>query len=105
MADFHYFCLFLFCMGMFGLFVVRALLLMVAQIPMVYFFFPETKGLELEDVDHLFEKGGLTGGVFASRGHPVRPGYHRSRNTETIEKYVEAAAVGKSSHHDVSCGV
>lgn len=90
---------------MFWLFLVRAGVLMVAQIPMVYFFFPETKGLELEDVDHLFEKGGLTGGVFASRGYPVRPGYHRSQNTETIEKHVQAAAVGKFSHHDLSCGV
>ena len=56
---------------------------------MVYFFFPETKGLELEDVDHLFEGGGLTGGVFASRGRPVAPGYHRTINTERIEKPIE----------------
>jgi hypothetical protein len=38
-------------------------------------------------VDHLFEGGGLTGGVFASRGYPVRPGFHRTHpNTENIEK-------------------
>ncbi|KAJ5273766.1 hypothetical protein N7478_008891 [Penicillium angulare] len=60
-----------------------------AWIPMVYFFFPETKGLELEDVDHLFEKGGLTGGVFESRGRPVEPGYHRTINTDRIEKPTE----------------
>lgn len=90
-------------MGMFGLFVACAGLANGYQIPMVFFFFPETKGLELEDVDHLFEKGGLTGGVFASRGYPVRPGYHRSQNTERIEKDVEAGAnVGTSSHHDGS---
>lgn len=53
---------------------------------MVYFFFPETRGLELEDVDHLFESGGLTGGVFASRGRPVQPGHHRNLNTDRIEK-------------------
>ncbi|KAJ5675770.1 Major facilitator superfamily domain general substrate transporter [Penicillium macrosclerotiorum] len=59
-----------------------------AWIPMVYFFFPETKGLELEDVDHLFDNGGLTGGVFESRGYPVLPGHHRTLNTERIEKPV-----------------
>ena len=57
------------------------------QIPIVYCFFPETGGLELEDVDHLFEKGGITGGVFSSRGYPVTSGYHRAHpNTEGIEK-------------------
>lgn len=56
---------------------------------MVYFFFPETKGLELEDVDHLFERGGLTGGVFESRGRPVEPGHHRTINNERIEKPID----------------
>ena len=37
-------------------------------VPLVYIFFPETKGLELEDVDHIFEKGGITGGVWSSPG-------------------------------------
>ncbi|TFK56247.1 general substrate transporter [Heliocybe sulcata] len=37
-------------------------------VPLVYFFFPETKGLELEDVDHIFEKGGITGGVWGAKG-------------------------------------
>lgn len=64
------------------------------QIPMVYFFFPETKGLELEDVDHLFEKGGITGGVFESRGYPVLPGHHRTVNTEIIEKPVQPGESG-----------
>ena len=36
--------------------------------PTVYAFFPETNQLELEDVDHLFEKGGITGGVWSSKG-------------------------------------
>ena len=56
---------------------------------MVFFFFPETKGLELEDVDHLFERGGITGGVFETRGHTVYPGYHRTINTDRIEKVIE----------------
>jgi hypothetical protein len=34
----------------------------------VYVFFPETNGVELEDIDHLFDKGGITGGVFSSKG-------------------------------------
>lgn len=60
---------------------------------MVYFFFPETKGLELEDVDHLFEKGGITGGVFETRGFPVYPGYHRTMNAERIEKQAETETI------------
>ncbi|PSS37449.1 hypothetical protein PHLCEN_2v656 [Hermanssonia centrifuga] len=37
-------------------------------VPLVYLFFPETKGLELEDIDHIFDKGGFTGGVWYSPG-------------------------------------
>jgi hypothetical protein len=36
-------------------------------IPTVYFFFPETLGMSLEDVDHIFEAGGITGGVLKKR--------------------------------------
>jgi hypothetical protein len=66
----------------------------IYKIPMVYFFFPETKGLALEDVDHLFEKGGITGGVFESRGYPVLPGHHRTVNTESLEKPIQHGEVG-----------
>ncbi len=37
-------------------------------VPLVYLVFPETKGLELEDIDHIFDKGGFTGGVWYSPG-------------------------------------
>lgn len=46
-------------------------------VPAIYCFYPETKGLELEDIPLLFEKGGLTGGVFTSRGgRTVDPHQH-----------------------------
>jgi hypothetical protein len=44
--------------------------------PVVYFFFPETKGLMLEDINLLFVKGGVTGGVLSSRGQIVLPHQH-----------------------------
>jgi hypothetical protein len=34
----------------------------------VYAFFPETNQLELEDIGHLFDRGGITGGVWGSKG-------------------------------------
>lgn len=37
-------------------------------LPIVYFFFPETAGLELEDIDLIFVNGGITGGVWPSNG-------------------------------------
>lgn len=62
-------------------------------VPIVYCFFPETSGLQLEDVDHLFEKGGLTGGVFKAKGGmTVHPGWHTSHpNMEGVEKIPEEA--------------
>ncbi|RDW77152.1 hypothetical protein BP6252_05205 [Coleophoma cylindrospora] len=56
--------------------------------PIVYCFFPETSQLDLEDVDHLFEAGGWSGGVFgANGGRTVVAGYHRRHpNSEGMEK-------------------
>ncbi|GIK05814.1 hypothetical protein Aspvir_009927 [Aspergillus viridinutans] len=46
-----------------------------AFIPMVYCFYPETKGLE--DIPLLFAKGGVTGDVLTSKGgRTVTPGQH-----------------------------
>lgn len=53
-------------------------------VPIVYFFFPETNQLELEDIDHLFDKGGITGGVFQSKGG------------RTVERRAHAREVGLS---------
>lgn len=46
--------------------------------PIVYFFFPETANLELEDIDHIFDRGGITGGVFRTKGITVSPGQHKT---------------------------
>ncbi|KAH8898093.1 sugar transporter [Thozetella sp. PMI_491] len=59
-------------------------------IPIIYCFFPETKGLSLEDIDHIFEKGGFTGGVFSTRGRTVVPSQHRQE--------VGLVAEGKGDH-------
>jgi sugar porter (SP) family MFS transporter len=53
--------------------------------PIVYFFFPETMGLELEDIDHIFDKGGITGGVFSSRGRTVTAGSHQAYVAQALK--------------------
>lgn len=55
-------------------------------IPMIYFLFPETKGLHLEQIDHIFEEGAhglgnLTQGVRESYKNPPKvdlEGHHVS---------------------------
>jgi len=48
-------------------------------VPIVFFFFPETRGLELEEIDHIFEKGGITGGVYGSKGGRTTADMHYRR--------------------------
>jgi hypothetical protein len=57
----------------------------------------------LEDIDHLFEKGGITGGVLKAKGgRTVEPGYHAYQaNLESVhkgpdEKYVVGPRVTKT---------
>ncbi|KAL4975988.1 hypothetical protein BDW66DRAFT_160080 [Aspergillus desertorum] len=62
-----------------------------AFIPMVYFFYPETEGLELEDIPLLFSKGGFTGGVFSSKGgRTVMPEQHAVQMS--VDRKVETVA-------------
>lgn len=64
-------------------------------VPLVYVFFPETKGLELEDIDHIFEKGGITGGVWEARkrgGVTVERNRTR-RDLEVLESEKDQGAV------------
>lgn len=42
-----------------------------ALVLMVYFFYPEAKGVELEDIPLLFANGGVIGGVFTFGGKPT----------------------------------
>lgn len=64
-------------------------------VPIVYCFFPETNQLMLEDIDHLFEAGGVTGGVFKAKGgRTVEPGYHA--RVPNMEGVVKLGMVGES---------
>lgn len=69
---------------------------------MIYFFYPETKGLHLEQIDHIFEEGctgwgHLTQGVRESvksprvQGLPGRAGLHGQRASDE-EKALEDAS-------------
>lgn len=53
---------------------------------MVYCFYPETKGLELEDIPLLFPKRSITGGVFTSRGKTVVAHEHARRSSVGTDK-------------------
>ncbi|PIL23206.1 MFS general substrate transporter [Ganoderma sinense ZZ0214-1] len=64
-------------------------------VPLVYAFFPETKGLELEDVDHIFDKGGLTGGVWSSPGGRTVESRRIARDVEERKVEGEGQAEGE----------
>lgn len=61
-------------------------------VPIIYAFFPETSNLSLEDVDHLFEKGGITGGVWGSKG-----GRTVGRGASRIEDHPETGPEQKTN--------
>ncbi|CDK28664.1 unnamed protein product [Kuraishia capsulata CBS 1993] len=60
-------------------FIIFAILCAV-WIIVIFCLYPETSGLELEDIDHIFERPGLTRGVFTTRG-------------KTVEKHAHARAM------------
>ncbi|KAM7199420.1 General substrate transporter [Rhypophila sp. PSN 637] len=67
-------------------------------IPIIYFFYPETKGLELEDLPLLFEKGGITGGVFSSKGgRTVQSGQHAWNSSPPV---INLDLSGEALHDD-----
>jgi hypothetical protein len=49
-------------------YIVFAVLNIAIIVPVTYLFFPETANMRLEDIDHIFEGGGITGGVIGKNG-------------------------------------
>jgi hypothetical protein len=95
-----------------------------AFIPMVYCFYPETKGItvcsiffaedgvdlvtdlnpQLEDIPLLFAKGGVTGGVLTSKGgRTVIPGQHAHETyveEKTVARRLEGEGEGEFAHKE-----
>lgn len=53
---------------------------------MVYCFYPETKGITLEDIPLLFNKGGFTGGVLTSKGGRTVVPHQHAQEAHVDEK-------------------
>lgn len=69
-------------------------------IPLVYFLYPETKGLHLEQVDHIFEgKSGITQGVHESiHSRPTIGVLDASRTQTTTGTSDEEKAYAETTH-------
>lgn len=52
-------------------YIVFAALNLGVIVPVTYCFFPETAGMRLEDIDYIFEAGGITGGVLSKSGRVI----------------------------------
>ena len=79
--------------------------------PVVYVFFPEVNQLELEDIDHLFDKDGITGGVWKSKGgRAVEHGGHvgyvskcgMARTTRKMVRYMSSRRGGHNTNDELS---
>lgn len=76
----------------------------VLWVPIIYFFYPETAGLELEDIDLIFSKGGFTGGVFSSRGRPVHKHQHAIEH-EIIFTKVNVKLTENIDSHNIAANI
>jgi sugar porter (SP) family MFS transporter len=70
-------------------------------VPTVYFFFPETTNLQLEDVDYLFEVKGFTAGARGEARRRIAERHDmenaRSEKTRTVDSQSEGDSVEKAS--------
>jgi hypothetical protein len=54
-------------------------------VPVIYCFFPETRGITLESVDYLFDAGGFSGGVLPRQVGKAREAELRRRFPGDVE--------------------
>ncbi|KAK1065059.1 hypothetical protein LTR33_011910 [Friedmanniomyces endolithicus] len=76
-----------------------------AFVPLVYFCYPETKNLTLEDVDHLFTAGGKHGATaLTAPSQPVQESF-KAQALEDDEKMAGREGGLSAKHAEVSGGV